>query len=167
MHWDAIAAIGQLLGSIAVFITLGYLALQVRYTKDELRRSIGQSRMEVSTQFAKSMADERTGAIFLKANAALGGVWDYPLELKRAGLTAEEAWHLEYWNWAWWGYRAHIIEHVENLPAGTRAEFDSSLRGLYGRSSGLVVFRLWYEATKTVLNPEAVRYVDNLLAQSD
>ena len=30
MNWDAIGAIGQMLGSIAVFVTLGYLAVQVR-----------------------------------------------------------------------------------------------------------------------------------------
>ena len=33
MNWDAIAAIGQVLGSLAVFITLGYLALQVPLRK--------------------------------------------------------------------------------------------------------------------------------------
>ena len=31
MNWDAIGAIGQVLGSVAVFITLGYVAVQVRH----------------------------------------------------------------------------------------------------------------------------------------
>ena len=30
MNWDAIAAVGQMLGSVAVFVTPGYLALQIR-----------------------------------------------------------------------------------------------------------------------------------------
>jgi hypothetical protein len=36
MNWEAIGAVGQLLGSVAVFVTLGYLAVQVRYTRRQL-----------------------------------------------------------------------------------------------------------------------------------
>jgi len=31
MNWDAIGAIGQMLGSIAILVTLGYRALQVKH----------------------------------------------------------------------------------------------------------------------------------------
>ena len=31
MNWDAIGAVGQMLGSVAVLFTLGYLALQVKH----------------------------------------------------------------------------------------------------------------------------------------
>ena len=40
MNWDAIAAIGQMLGSVAVLITLWYLALQVRHTRAQVARSV-------------------------------------------------------------------------------------------------------------------------------
>jgi hypothetical protein len=39
MNWDAIAAVGQVLGSIAVLVTLGYLAVQVRHANYELQRA--------------------------------------------------------------------------------------------------------------------------------
>ena len=44
MNWDAIAAIGQMLGSVAVFVTLGYLGagaallLKFRIVRPSLRR---------------------------------------------------------------------------------------------------------------------------------
>ena len=38
MNWEAIAAIGQMLGSVAVFVTLGYLAMQVGQAKRQVQR---------------------------------------------------------------------------------------------------------------------------------
>ncbi len=32
MNWDAIGAVGEILGAIAVLATLGYLAIQIRQT---------------------------------------------------------------------------------------------------------------------------------------
>jgi len=36
MNWDAVGAIGEVAGSVAVFVTLGYLAAQIRYTRRQL-----------------------------------------------------------------------------------------------------------------------------------
>lgn len=36
MNWDAIGAIGQMLGSVAVFVTIGDLAVQLRYAREEV-----------------------------------------------------------------------------------------------------------------------------------
>ncbi len=33
MNWEAIGAIGEILGALAVVLTLGYLAVQVRHTR--------------------------------------------------------------------------------------------------------------------------------------
>ena len=33
MNWDAIGAIGQILGAMAVLVTLGYLAVQIRVAR--------------------------------------------------------------------------------------------------------------------------------------
>jgi hypothetical protein len=43
MNWDAVGALGEVLGSIAVFLTLGYLAVQVRHARDQVRHSISQN----------------------------------------------------------------------------------------------------------------------------
>jgi len=44
MNWDAIGAIGQMLGSIAVLVTLIYLGVQLRHVRAETRRSMNQGR---------------------------------------------------------------------------------------------------------------------------
>ena len=47
MNWDAIGAIGEIVGAVAVLITLVYLALQVRQTrKMQLAESIRATRAE-------------------------------------------------------------------------------------------------------------------------
>jgi len=48
MNWDAIGAAGELVGAVAVLITVIYLAIQIRHTRDALRRAVRQSRAEVS-----------------------------------------------------------------------------------------------------------------------
>jgi hypothetical protein len=45
MNWEAIGAVGELLGSLAVFVTLGYLAVQVRHARAEASRALSQGRM--------------------------------------------------------------------------------------------------------------------------
>ena len=37
MNWDEVGAIGQMLGSLAVFITLVYLSVQTRHARSESR----------------------------------------------------------------------------------------------------------------------------------
>lgn len=39
MNWDAIGAVGEVLGAVAVIATLAYLAVQVRHLKSELHMS--------------------------------------------------------------------------------------------------------------------------------
>jgi hypothetical protein len=52
-----IGAIGQVLGSIAVFVTLGYLTLQVRHAREEVRRSVTQTRLDTAVAaFAGALA---------------------------------------------------------------------------------------------------------------
>jgi len=60
--------------------------------------------------------------------------------------------------------RAFAIEFVDLLSPGERAEFDSAFLHLWKDAPPLN--GLWYEASKDLLNPDAVRYIDNLLAQS-
>lgn len=40
MNWDAMGAVGQILGSVAVFITLWYLAVQTRQVRQEVRHAM-------------------------------------------------------------------------------------------------------------------------------
>lgn len=50
---------------------------------------------------------------------------------------------------------------MDQLLPQDRVHNDSSLR----LSLSEPIFRLWYEISKSTLSPDAVRYLDNLLAQ--
>jgi len=164
MNWDAIGAIGQVLGSIAVFVTLGYLAVQVKHARGELRRSIRQGRGEAQRQLYLFRAgDRRMTGLLQKANAALGAAPNAFVQelVERAGLTHEEVLAPYAEHVAWWSYRVQVIPYVDELPPEDRAEFDATTRSFYSTRYS----RRWLEVSKSVLNPEAVRYIDNLLAQ--
>ena len=61
MNWDAIGAVGEMLGAIAVFVTLGYLAVQVKRARPEARRALRQGRTEaVRNVMALQNAEDMT-----------------------------------------------------------------------------------------------------------
>ncbi len=57
MNWDAIGAVGELLGALGVIITLAYLALQVRQNSNALRSStrsdIARTQLEINFILAR------------------------------------------------------------------------------------------------------------------
>ena len=68
MNRDAIGAIGQMLGSVAVFVTLAYLAVQVRHSRQDARRALSQSRGETrrsnGSAFRRSTRAQRHPEVF-------------------------------------------------------------------------------------------------------
>ncbi len=78
-----------------------------------------------------------------------------------AGLTNDEIAAAIFHQYAFWAYRASTVMQIDELTAGQRAEFDVGTRNSYGSGFG----GLWYGTSKAALDPDAVRYVDNLLAQ--
>ena len=164
MNWDAIGAIGQMLGSLAVFITLGYLAVQVTHARREVKRSVSQIRGEASRELILNRVNNQwLTSLNAKANNALGPARQpFAVALmERVGLTYEEGITLNWEQTAWWQYRAHAIAYADELTATERASFDFTMRESYR----LPLARLWYDTTKANLDADAVRYIDNLLAQ--
>jgi hypothetical protein len=168
MDWEAIGAVGQMLGSIAVFVTLGYLSIQVRHARADMRRSISLTRAEGLRQlFLTQATDERLNRIRVQANKAYG--WQmHPraVELmQKAALTEEEVQAFISEENAWWHVRSHAIQYVDELSPGERAEFESRIPETFGKEAP-PLNRIWYEATKSQLNPDVVRYIESHLAQS-
>jgi hypothetical protein len=166
MNWNAVGAIGQILGSLAVFVTIGFLAVQVHDNKTQMQRSIAESRTERGTQANTTLAtNERLVGIHVKFNQALRG--DKPLPpfieavTRQFGLTQEEAVMLYTDLLIRWQVTAQTIPYADDLPPGDRAQFDRGLR----TGTAEPAFLFWYNLQKPMLNPDAVRYVDNLLAQ--
>ena len=164
MNWDEVGAIGQVLGSLAVFITLGYLAIQVRHGRSDTQRSIIATRGETLRQLVMvKVTDERVLNLNLKVQTLLGAPQQPFAEqlMERTGITTEEA-HLLWWEqFAWWNYRTHTLPYLHELPLGAQQHFVIGMKGY--RVDPLL--RLWFDTSRFFLDPDAVRYVDNLLAQ--
>ena len=60
-----------------------------------------------------------------------------------------------------WNNLAQTILYRDELLPGDRVQFDMSTRITLSEPT----FRFWYQIVKPTLNPDAVRYVDYLLAQ--
>lgn len=165
MNWDAIGALGEVLGSIAVFLTLGYLAVQVRHAREQVRHSISQNSTGGNRDlFLARASDERLLGLNVKVNSALGGE-PTPFEtalIQRVGLSAEDASALHWEQMAWWQQRLQIIPYLDQRSTEERIGFDVAVRRIYGHTP---VSRLWFECNRATLRPDAVRYVETLLAQ--
>jgi hypothetical protein len=59
MNWEMISAIGQLLGAIAVIVSLVYLALQIRAQKKESRNAVVNSLTTQFNDFMRSQTESR------------------------------------------------------------------------------------------------------------
>jgi hypothetical protein len=88
MNWDAVGAIGQILGSVAVFVTLGYLATQVRQAKRQMQRAATDNRAATVRQLTLTqLTNERLMGIFEKVTPR-GPEFDALAE--HVGLAYEE-----------------------------------------------------------------------------
>jgi hypothetical protein len=164
-NWDAIAAVGQMIGSLGVFVTLGYLAVQVRHARLEARHARGQARAEALFDLSVQQLDERLNRIRVKADSALG-LQPFPFEaalMERAGLTEEEAVLMHIAEATWWGHRLNVIATADQLSDIERTSFDVAIRFSYGNPG---IAQLFYEMhIKNRGHPDAVRYVERVLAQ--
>ena len=112
MNWEAIGAIGQMLGSVAVLVTLGYVAIQIRYARAEMRRSISQTRAEGGRELLMNFANsEQLCNLYTKVGAASGRTPNPVIEalMAKAGLTQSEAFQLLLDHEAWFQYQAQVI----------------------------------------------------------
>jgi len=162
MNWNAVGAIGQILGSLAVFVTIGFLAVQVRDSEKESQLAMQRARQDRGQQFTELATDQRLADIHVKVNMALGGMdaGFFGDASKQLGLTYAEAYSLFLEQLARWNTMAYTIIDLE-LDDRARAEVDRSIRFSFTEPA----FRFWYERVKSNLNPDAVHYVDKLLAQ--
>ncbi|MEM9620196.1 MAG: hypothetical protein AAF993_01010 [Pseudomonadota bacterium] len=55
MNWDAIGAIGELIGALAVVLTLAYLAVQVKGAKRAMVSSVYQARSDISSRSTETL----------------------------------------------------------------------------------------------------------------
>ena len=72
MNWDAIGAIGEVVGAFGVIATLGYLAFQIRQNTKQLTLNELASRVAVANASATALRVERRSAY---ESAELADLW--------------------------------------------------------------------------------------------
>ena len=164
MNWEAVGAISDGVGAIAVFVTLGYLAVQVRHARDAMARSTRQARADAMRQVWLTQAGQpELAAAFAKLFAHHGvPLAPFGATAAAAGLSEAEARQVFASLWASWTHYEQVIEALDELTEGGRCQFNDTLRANLGAAgpSGT-----WYQTMRSRLNPTAVRYIDELLAR--
>lgn len=146
MNWEALGAIGEVVGAIGVIVTLGYLAVQIRQNTASLKSSTLQTMLEAAAGLHDLCAsDPDLGRIFLK------GVGN------RASLTEEEAPRFEF-------LMMSFLRRFENIynqgVSGQLTESDwsgvkvSSLNTLARPGA-----REWWHANQHRFSPSFVKWV--------
>ncbi len=135
MNWDAIGAIGEIVGALAVLLTLIYLAVQVRHAKHQLEQNGVQARaIHARDQLMPVATDPSLASIMIKAGHPPYG--DF-------GLNPEEAHRFGAWCHAWMqieqgnhyllpeGAHDELLKVWLLLPA--YAEFWEKNKGIYDK----------------------------------
>jgi hypothetical protein len=107
MNWEALGAIGEIVGAVAVIATLGYLAVQIRQNTKAVRRSSHQSAVEAFTSVNSSLIQDPEVTRIVTTGIR------HPEELRGSELVRFERWvgaHQANMENLWFQYRDGIIE---------------------------------------------------------
>jgi hypothetical protein len=151
MNWDMLSAIGEILSSVAVLVTLIYLAIQTRQNTDSIRASTRQSSLAADQDFLLQAQNDPELHL---------------LRYKRE-LTDEEKVRLSaYWiifvrlrEVNWFQYKNGVMDEE------TWSTYRSSIVGSLGSSRG----RTWwmtYAVNRKSFDPGFTSVVSELLADA-
>jgi len=160
VNWEAIGAIGEILGAFAVILTLGYLALQVRYVKSA---ATDQNRLVRANGVREIMlthvANDELRMDLLKD---YGVMEHYQRLANDLGVSVEAAsradWNNACWFWLHWGQYSSAQNDRDV------AELTHLIDTFY-RTPGMR--RSWETCpwAKPILDPGFVAFVDSILAK--
>lgn len=151
LNWDAIGAIGDFAGSIGVFISLIYVALQMRHSAAETRDASIHSVMQLAIQFRAESYSGELAAIRLKA--ATG-----------EALTALESLKFE-------GYLSALFElnelvFVQYQKRNLDPEYFDAWERRTGAAMSVPRIQQFWAKTKSGYRSSFVEYIDGLMRSS-
>lgn len=151
MNWDAFGAIAEMIGGIAVVVTLVYLAIQVRYANRTQRQTL------LSNQTAHWVANCQT----LGAHPELNNAWHKAL--RGSDLTREERWQ---WSILLYGVILDFEEMYYLNKEGYEYEYRwRSIQRALGIYLSTPAGEHWWAAVKNLyFDPEVVDYIDRSVA---
>ena len=164
MNWDALGALGEVMGAIAVFITLIYLATQIKHARAETHRAVSQARNESNRELIALGLQDKILEAHIKAEMAFAPDSSEPLEMlmAKAALSREEAIRVLMVFVAYWNYVVQIVSVIDVLSVAERQHFDQFVRNRFRRPGTYgELYQVWIR-----LNAEGssvVAYVDGIL----
>ena len=161
MNWEAISGVGEIVGALAVVITLVYLSLQVR---DAKRATADQSRIYRATAVREMILESCTNDELRMAQIKSWGLVPYYQELaEKLETSIDEATRIDFANayyfWMWWGQYASTTEIRD------RRELRDIVSNL-GGTPGMLTH--WQESpvTRPLIDKDFAKFVDNILISS-
>jgi hypothetical protein len=159
MNWDAIGAIGEIVGAAAVVLTLAYLAIQIRQAK---RSTADQSRIFRANGVREMILEACSNDALRMGQTKNWGLEPYYEKMAEAlATTLEDAtridWGNAYYFWMWWGQYASSHEGKD------RKELENVIESLC-RTPGM---RSSWENSpliRPLLDKEFVSFVDKILS---
>lgn len=174
MNWDAIGAVGQILGSLATFVTVGYLVVQVHDSETESRRALAQTRVQRTLDMGATMVNNRSLAEVelnyiiaitgknlhaVPASSQYKGMGSFMgIVMQEGNATPTDAYLLALHYHSLWDNFSETILHLDELLPMDTLEFERELRATLGNPG----FAFWYQTFKPVLVQQSVSYVDSL-----
>ena len=163
MNWDALGAISEAIGALAVVVTLVYLATQIRYAKLAASDSKRLTRANgVRDMYMAQAQDPSLSMALAKFDPVGDGYWRSYADAY--GASVEEAICVDsqnhYYFWLHWG------QFASSKTPEDIAELRNVVRGFY---TVPYVRHSWENApyAKRLLEPRFVEFVDAIISEAD
>ncbi len=152
MNWDAIGAVGEILGAVAVLATLIYLARQIRLNTEEIRAS----------RVGGTLKDQADYNQLLASDPDLARIyWTAVDDIEQLTHEEKQRW-LHLCSVMLRNSEAAFYHHQQgNLPDRIHESRERWIRRFLGTSG----FRWWWQQYADVLDPAFVDYVDRVLKE--
>ena len=147
MNWEAIGAIGEIIGAIAVIVTIAYLAIQIRQNTLALRSTAtNEINEQLANVYFDASRDPEVASVFVR------GAYD-PSKLDQVELAR------------YFSMLQGIMFIFQNVLLQTRAKLiDQEILYSWGQVIGALTttpgFERFWEERKFILSPEVQRYVE-------
>jgi hypothetical protein len=168
INWDAVGAVGETLGSVAVLITLIYLSFQIRHARSELRHSVAQHRFDTFRSLSLEIVHDPELARIENALEEAIDLDHKSFEALEdaANLSAVEKKRYRHFQSAWFMYRVQTVEQIDQLSEDQRRAFDLSTRRLYSNGVSGLWFQ-WFLDKTPHTGGIAQRYIASLISECD
>ena len=160
MNWDAIGAVGQIIGALAVVVTLGYLAVQIRIVRSgaadtsRLTRTIGVHEAMLSTISNDALIESLMSVLGRGYYEEFGGQF---------AISAREAARVDFFNLHW--FWLHWGQFASSNTTEDLSELSRHIQIFY--SLPAVAYSWWKSPFgRTLLDQRFVKFVDGLLSKA-